>query len=144
MRDALNAWGRLGTFQQVTPKSARTQPGEPVLARFEGWHQRRPPAVRFGRFVSFRVWSSVQPQNIATQYFGSFKNLGRQTTSFKPRGTRRIAAERQSRCASLPVGPRADEEIAREQSHEAVISNGIVALSLALGRLPLSRRQMRH
>ena len=87
MHDALNAWGRLGTFQQVTPKSARTKPGEPVLARFEGWHQRRPPAVRFGSFVSFRVWSSVQPQNLATQDFGSFKDLGRQTTSFKPRDT---------------------------------------------------------
>ena len=34
------------------------------------------------------------------------------------------------RGACLPVGPGADEEIAREQSHEAVISNGIVALSL--------------
>ena len=95
MHDALNAWGRLGTFQQVTPKSARTQPGEPVLARFEGWHQRRPPAVRFGSFVSFRVWSSVQPQNLATQDFGSFKDLGRQTTSFKPRGTQgeRVSGE---------------------------------------------------
>ena len=89
MHDALNAWGRLGTFQQVTPKSARTQPGEPVLARFEGWHQRRPPAVRFGSFVSFRVLSSVQPQNVAWQHFGSFEDLGHQPATFGPRGTRR-------------------------------------------------------
>ena len=87
MHDALNAWGRLGTFQQVTPKSARTKPGEPVLARFEGWHQRRPPAVRFGSFVSFRVWSSVQPQNCAGHTFGTFEDLGRQPTTFGPRGT---------------------------------------------------------
>ena len=87
MHDALNAWGRLGTFQQVTPKSARTKPGEPVLARFEGWHQRRPPAVRFGSFVSFRVWSSVQPQKCAMHTFGSFEDLGRQPTTFGPRGT---------------------------------------------------------
>ena len=91
IHDALNAWGRLGTFQQVTPKSARTQPGEPVLARFEGWHQRRPPAVRFGSFVSFRVWSSVQPQNLATQDFGSFGVLDRQPATFGPRDTLRFA-----------------------------------------------------
>ena len=87
MHDALNAWGRLGTFQQVTPKSARTKPGEPVLARFEGWHQRRPPAVRFGSFVSFRVWSSVQPQNVALRHFGTFEDLGRRPATFGPRVT---------------------------------------------------------
>ena len=57
------------------------------MARFEGWHQRRPPAVRFGSFVSFRVWRSVQPQNCAGHTFGSFEDLGRQPTDFGPRGT---------------------------------------------------------
>ena len=94
----LKCLGLIGHFPTSHAKSARTQPGEPVLARFEGWHQRRPPAVRFGSFVSFRVWSSVQPQNMATPYFGSFEDLGRQPTDFRPRGTRRSSCRRCCSC----------------------------------------------
>ena len=43
--------------------------------------------MRFGSFVRFGVWSSVQLQNIALRYFGSFGDLGRQLTDFGPRGT---------------------------------------------------------
>ena len=53
-----------------------------------GYLTEEQPAVRFGSFVRFGVLSSVQPQNIAMRYFGSFGNMGRQPTTFGPRGTR--------------------------------------------------------
>ena len=43
--------------------------------------------MRFGSFVRFGVLSSVQPQNVAMRHFGSFGNMGRQPTTFGPRGT---------------------------------------------------------
>ena len=43
--------------------------------------------VNFGSFVCFGVWSSVQPQNVAWQHFGTFEDLGRQPTTFGPRVT---------------------------------------------------------
>ena len=52
-----------------------------------GYLTEEQPAVRFGSFVRFRVWSSVQPQNVAWQHFGSFEDLGRQPATFGPRGT---------------------------------------------------------
>ena len=53
-----------------------------------GYLTEEQPAVRFGSFVRFGVWSSVQPQNVATPHFGSFGDLGCQPTDFGPRGTR--------------------------------------------------------
>ena len=53
-----------------------------------GYLTEEQPAVRFGSFVRFRVWSRVQPQNCAGHTFGSFGDLGRQPTTFGPRGTR--------------------------------------------------------
>ena len=61
----------------------------PCTDGYAGRSIHRDAAECFGSFVSFRVWSSVQPQKCAGHTFGSFKDLGRQTTSFKPRGTRR-------------------------------------------------------
>ena len=71
-----------------------------------GWHNIRggqrptsPAALAVaGTFVCFRVWSSVQPQNMATPYFGSFEDLGRQPTDFRPRGTRRSSCRRCCSC----------------------------------------------
>ena len=57
-----------------------------------GYLTEEQPAVRFGSFVRFRVWSSVQPQNVAWRHFGTFEDLGRQPTTFGPRGTRRPGA----------------------------------------------------
>ena len=52
-----------------------------------GYLTEEQPAVRFGSFVRFGVLSSVQPQNVAMRHFGSFGNMGRQPTTFGPRGT---------------------------------------------------------
>ena len=60
----------------------------PCTDGYAGRSIHRDAAECFGSFVSFRVWSSVQPQNVAWRHFGTFGDLGRQTTTFGPRGTR--------------------------------------------------------